>query len=282
MFLNDGKVAFSLFKILFKFFRINFCSCVSSRLFCCVVFGWVGFPFSEVGSFWTGCFCLLIFDVSGNVFLLSWSFIFLVYFNYFEFWKPTLLHYRSNLISESLTSCLKIRKFLSYLHNSFPVSSLCRVTPKIAVECKLVVFPSSCFPLLLLLLLLLLLFYFQQVFHTSVNWLSFKRISVTARLLRSPGHFSVFCPILAMLLLEWSLFALRFPTFPALFFPSSPIIISITVILELVSVSPSCSIVLLQGLSIYLSFCFLSILLSDLPRRQSPLFSRFSFFYCFL
>ena len=40
---------------------------------------------------------------------------------------------RSNLISESLTSCLKIRKFLPDLHHSFPVSSLCRVTPKIAV-----------------------------------------------------------------------------------------------------------------------------------------------------
>ena len=76
MFLNDGKVVFSLFKILFNFFRINFCSCVSSRLFCCVVFGWVGFPYSEVGSFWMGCFCLMIFDVWGNVFLLSWSFIY--------------------------------------------------------------------------------------------------------------------------------------------------------------------------------------------------------------
>ena len=73
MFLNDGKVVFSLFKILFKFLRINFCSCVSvcSGLFCCVVFGWVGFSFSEVDcSFWMGCFCLLIFDVPGNVLLL--------------------------------------------------------------------------------------------------------------------------------------------------------------------------------------------------------------------
>ena len=75
MFLNDGKVVFSLFKILFKIFKINFCSCVSIRLFYCVVFCWVGFPFSIVGSFWMGCFCL-IFGVSGNVFLHSWSFIF--------------------------------------------------------------------------------------------------------------------------------------------------------------------------------------------------------------
>ena len=85
-----------------------------------------------------------------------------MHFNYFEFWKPTFLYYRSNLISESLTSCLKNRKFLPYLHHSFPVSSLCRVTLKIATcttlcrvtlkttnlhyTCKLVVFPSPCFP----------------------------------------------------------------------------------------------------------------------------------------
>ena len=77
MFLNDGKVVFSQFKIFFKFLRINFCSCVSSRLFCCVVFGWVGLPFSKVGSFCLDSFCLWIFDVSGYVvFLLSWSYIF--------------------------------------------------------------------------------------------------------------------------------------------------------------------------------------------------------------
>ena len=76
MFLNDGKVVFSLLKILFKFFKINFCSYVSIRLLCWIVFCWVGFPFSEVGWFWMGCFCLLIFAVSGDVFLLSWSFIF--------------------------------------------------------------------------------------------------------------------------------------------------------------------------------------------------------------
>ena len=37
----------------------------------CAVFGSVGFLFSEVGdSFRMGCFCLLIFDVPGNVLLL--------------------------------------------------------------------------------------------------------------------------------------------------------------------------------------------------------------------
>ena len=51
MFVNDGKVVFSQFKILFKFLRVNFCSCVNvcSGLFCCAVFGWVGFSFFEVG-----------------------------------------------------------------------------------------------------------------------------------------------------------------------------------------------------------------------------------------
>ena len=40
-----------------------------------------------------------------------------------------------NLITESLTSCLKIRKFFPDLQHSFPVSSLCSVTTKIAVGC---------------------------------------------------------------------------------------------------------------------------------------------------
>ena len=73
MFLNDGKVVFSLFIILFKFFRFIFCSCdsVCSGLVGCAVFGWVGFLFSEVGGpFRMGCFCLLIIDVPGNVLLL--------------------------------------------------------------------------------------------------------------------------------------------------------------------------------------------------------------------
>ena len=71
-FLIDGKVVFSLFKILFKFPRFNFCSCesVCSGLFGCAVFGCVGFPFSKiVGSFRLGCFCLLISNMSGSVLL---------------------------------------------------------------------------------------------------------------------------------------------------------------------------------------------------------------------
>ena len=50
MFLSNDRVVFSLFVILFKLCRFNFCSCdsVCSELFGCTVFGCVGFPFSEV------------------------------------------------------------------------------------------------------------------------------------------------------------------------------------------------------------------------------------------
>ena len=74
MFLNDGKVVFSLFIILFNFSRFNFCSCDSV---CSGLFGCVELPFSKVGgSFRLGCFCLLIFNVPGAVLLLCWLFIF--------------------------------------------------------------------------------------------------------------------------------------------------------------------------------------------------------------
>ena len=90
MFLNDGKVVFSLFKILIKFLRVNFCYCVnvSSRLFCCVVFGWVGFPFSDVGgSFWMLFFCLLIFDVPVTVLFLLFDHLFFGVFQLFQVLK---------------------------------------------------------------------------------------------------------------------------------------------------------------------------------------------------
>ena len=68
MFLNDGKVVFSLFIILFKFSISNFSSCDSAcfGLFGCALFSCMMFLFFEVGGlFRLGCFCLLIFDVSG-------------------------------------------------------------------------------------------------------------------------------------------------------------------------------------------------------------------------
>ena len=95
MFLNDGKVLFLLFEILFKFSWFNFCyfDSVCSGLFGCAVFGCVGFPFSEAdGSFRMGCFYFLIFDVPTNESLPCWSFI----FYYFKVRKPTLFHYCSD------------------------------------------------------------------------------------------------------------------------------------------------------------------------------------------
>ena len=79
MFLNDGKIIFSLFIILFKFSRFIFCSCdsVSFGLLGWVLFGWVALPFSEdCSSFLLGCFCLTTLDVSGIVLLPCWLFIF--------------------------------------------------------------------------------------------------------------------------------------------------------------------------------------------------------------
>ena len=79
MFLNDDKVVFLLFIILFKFSRFTFCSCdnVCFGLFGCALFGCVGFPFSEVGgSFLLGYFYLLILGVSGTVLLSCSLFIF--------------------------------------------------------------------------------------------------------------------------------------------------------------------------------------------------------------
>ena len=67
MFLNDGKVVFSLYIFLFTFSRFTSCSSASV---CSGLFGSAAFPFSEVGgSFWLGCFCLLILDVLGTVLL---------------------------------------------------------------------------------------------------------------------------------------------------------------------------------------------------------------------
>ena len=53
MFLNDGRVVFSLLMILFTFSRFVFCSCdsVSSWLLGSALFGRVVFSFSEVGRF---------------------------------------------------------------------------------------------------------------------------------------------------------------------------------------------------------------------------------------
>ena len=79
LFLNYGKVVFSLPINLFKFSWFTFCSCVSvcSGLLDCALFGWVMFAFSEIyGSFRLGWFSLIIPDVSGTVLLSCSLFIF--------------------------------------------------------------------------------------------------------------------------------------------------------------------------------------------------------------
>ena len=70
MFLNDGKVVFSLLLTLFTLSRFIFCSCdsVSSRLLGSISFGSVVFSFSEVGSYFSlDRFCLTPLDVSDTV-----------------------------------------------------------------------------------------------------------------------------------------------------------------------------------------------------------------------
>ena len=58
-------------------------------------------------------------------------------------------------------------------------------------------------------ILWLIYYYSLQAFHTSVNWLSFTGVWVTASLLKSPGLSSVFWTILT-LLSGWSLLVIRF------------------------------------------------------------------------
>ena len=70
---------------------------------------------------------------------------FLLYFYYVKVRKPIFLHSCSYLISKSVTSWLKIRTFLPDLYHSFPISSLSKVAPKIAVQCNLVVVSTPCF-----------------------------------------------------------------------------------------------------------------------------------------
>ena len=64
MFLNEGRIVFSLFMILFTCCIFTFCSCdsVSSWLFGSVLFGSVVFSFAEVcGSFSLDC---VFFDIT--------------------------------------------------------------------------------------------------------------------------------------------------------------------------------------------------------------------------
>ena len=65
-----------------------------------------------------------------------------MYFRFFKFRKPIFLYYRPSLVSESL-ACLESSTFFQDFYHSFRMPSLCRVTPKITMKSKFVIFPSS-------------------------------------------------------------------------------------------------------------------------------------------
>ena len=119
-----------------------------------------------------------------------------------------------------------------------------------------------------------------RVFRAIVNrWFS-TGIWVIASLLESQRLFSLFWPILTMLLFGWSPLVLLFPS------PSVPVPILwwLYPVRDLLLVSPSlsCSIVFFFSFLAkcwYLSlFSLFLVLLCHQPGRQSPVFGRFSFF----
>ena len=119
----------------------------------------------------------------------------------------------------------------------------------------------------------------MRVFHTSVSWRSFTGVGITASLLRSPGPFSVFWSILAMLYFRWSPLVFRSQDLPT---PLLSLWGSLQARqLLLVSLRASCPItflILWQGPSTYLSFRYLWFSSCGLLGRQNSLFYRFSFF----
>ena len=116
-----------------------------------------------------------------------------------------------------------------------------------------------------------------RVFHASVSGLFFTRVWVTASLLKSPGLFSVFWPILVMLKSRWSLLVHWFLSrlVPLSIFWELFLVHQ----LQLVSPLPPCSIGIFLFLDINLSFRNLIILLCGLPGSQCPLFGRFSILF---
>ena len=138
MFLNDDKVVFSLFIILFRFSRNTFCSydSFSLGLLCRELFGCVAFPFSKVGSsFLFDCFCLRTLYLSSTV-LLYCLFVFWCISNISRSENQTFF----NIVPTWSACCLKTSTFLLDLNRSFPRSSLWRVVPKIAMQFMLIVF----------------------------------------------------------------------------------------------------------------------------------------------
>ena len=114
-----------------------------------------------------------------------------------------------------------------------------------------------------------------RVFHTSVSWWLFAGVWVTASLLKSLGLFSVFWSILIIVSTRPLISMSTNPCAkPLVTVPLAPITNGFTITFMFHSFSS----VLLQDLSIYLSFRFLLVLPCGQSERQSPQFGRFSFF----
>ena len=90
------------------------------------------------------CFGLFFF-----VNILGVSDILLLSCSLFVFWFISSISKSENqpffIIVLTWSASLKTSAFLPDLYHSFSISSLCRIAPKIAVQYKLVVFPSPCF-----------------------------------------------------------------------------------------------------------------------------------------
>ena len=133
---------------------------------------------------------------------------------------------------------------------------------------------------LLKTILLIIIFYSFGGFHTTTSWWSFTGVWETASLLKSSGLYSVFWPILIILLWRWSPLVLLLPNLPV----SLPILWGLFWVLkfQLVSPLPSCSMTFsVLGLCTYLAFFFLSVLLCYPPEQQSHIFGRL-FYLIFL
>ena len=110
------------------------------------------------------------------------------------------------------------------------------------------------------------LYSLRVFFNTSFSWLSFTRVWVTASLLRFPGFFSIFWPVLIMLQSGWSPLVFVFPSSPVSLlilrwlYQDSPITKYINVNFMIHSFS-----IPKQGRGTYPSFHFLSVLLCGQP-----------------
>ena len=118
----------------------------------------------------------------------------------------------------------------------------------------------------------------SEFFYTSVSWWSFTGVRVTANLLRSPGLFSVFYSIIAILMV--TILHLISNSFRVFF--TKPLGLFQAIQLQVVSSSPSCSIdfFLFSVPSIFRSFLFLAFSLCVPLIWQNP--SNCLFIYQFL